>query len=137
MPAATPDAESKNPYFKTMGHSSEQVASPPASAQSTNPFHRLTQQEPIKPSFTGAAPLERKTRARPEADDDWSAAGSEADSSDDDDDDRPGGGSAKQLASILFGTMAPPRPLSAMDEDKSASNSATPCLLYTSPSPRD
>ncbi|CAI7580307.1 unnamed protein product [Penicillium bialowiezense] len=126
IPAATPDAESKNPYFKTMGHQSEPVASPPASAQSTNPFHRLAQQEPIKPTFTGAAPLERKTRARPEADDDWSAAGSEADSSDDDDDDRPTGGSAKQLASILFGTMAPPRPLSAMDEDKPASNSATP-----------
>ncbi|CAG8926223.1 unnamed protein product [Penicillium salamii] len=126
IPAATPDSESKNPYFKTMGHSSEQVASPPASAQSTNPFHRLTQQEPIKPTFTGAAPLERKTRARPEADDDWSAAGSDADSSDDDDDERPGGGSAKQLASILFGTMAPPRPLSAMDDEKPASNSATP-----------
>ncbi|KAJ5498776.1 hypothetical protein N7453_007827 [Penicillium expansum] len=127
VPAATPDAESKNPYFKKLGQPSDptQATSPPATAPSTNPFHRLTQQEPIKPTFTGVAPLERKTRARPEEDDDWSAAGSDFDSSDDEDD-RPTGGSAKQLASILFGTMAPPRPLSAMDEDKSASKSATP-----------
>ncbi|OQE94199.1 hypothetical protein PENNAL_c0004G00122 [Penicillium nalgiovense] len=127
VPAVAPDAESKNPYFKNKAQPSEptQATSPPTTAQSTNPFHRLTQQEPIKPTFTGAAPLERKTRARPEEDDDWSAAGSEVDSSDDEDD-RPTGGSAKQLASILFGTMAPPRPLSAMDEDKSPSTYATP-----------
>ncbi|EKV05437.1 Actin cytoskeleton-regulatory complex protein PAN1 [Penicillium digitatum] len=127
VPAATLDAESKNPYFKILGQPSDptQATSPSATAQSTNPFHRLTQQEPIKSTFTGAAPLERKTRARPEEDDDWSAAGSEFDSSDDEDD-RPTGGSAKQLASILFGTMAPPRPLSAMGEDRSASKSATP-----------
>ncbi|KAJ6184369.1 hypothetical protein N7519_005670 [Penicillium mononematosum] len=127
VPAVAPDAESKNPYFKHKAQPSEptQATSPPTTAQSTNPFHRLTQQEPIKPTFTGAAPLERKTRARPEEDDDWSAAGSEVDSSDDEDD-RPTGGSAKQLASILFGTMAPPRPLSAMDEDKSPSKYTTP-----------
>ncbi|KAJ5088221.1 hypothetical protein N7456_011837 [Penicillium angulare] len=132
FPAVTPDAESKNPYFKSLGHSAEaeaaQATSPPA-AQSTNPFHRFTQQpqqpEPSKPTFTGAAPLERKTRARPEEDDDWSNAGSDADSSDEEEE-RAGGGSAKQLASILFGTMAPPRPLSAMDEEKPGSNSATP-----------
>jgi hypothetical protein len=127
IPTAPPDAESKNPYFKNKGHPEPtQATSPPATAQSTNPFHRLAQQEPIKPTFTGAAPLERKTRARPEQDDDWSAAGSDFDSSDEDDDDRPTGGSAKQLASILFGTMAPPRPLSAMDEDTPGSKSATP-----------
>ncbi|KAJ5247038.1 Actin cytoskeleton-regulatory complex protein PAN1 [Penicillium chermesinum] len=124
-PAATPDTESKNPYFKSLSHPSESApaATPPA-AHSTNPFHRLTQQEPIKPTFTGAGPLERKSRARPDEADDWSNAGSESDSSDDDDDERTGGGSAKQLASILFGTMAPPRPLSAMD-DKDSKN-ATP-----------
>ncbi|KAJ5356448.1 hypothetical protein N7517_011057 [Penicillium concentricum] len=136
VPAATPDAESKNPYFKKLGQPSEPTpaTSPPATAQSTNPFHRLTQQEPIKPTFTGAAPLERKTRTRPEEDDDWSAAGSDFDSSDDEDD-RPTGGSAKQLASILFGTMAPPRPLSAMDDDKSASKSATPVPATLPPHP--
>ncbi|KAJ5166603.1 uncharacterized protein N7482_005384 [Penicillium canariense] len=124
FPATTPDAESKNPYFKSLGQqaSESSQATSPLAAPSTNPFHRLAQQEkqePVKPTFTGAGPLERKTRARPEDDDDWSVAGSEFDSSDDEDD-HPGGGSAKQLASILFGTMAPPRPLSAMDEDKSA-----------------
>ncbi|KAJ5491487.1 Actin cytoskeleton-regulatory complex protein pan1 [Penicillium diatomitis] len=117
------DAESKNPYFKSLSQpSSEPSVTSPPSSQSTNPFHRLAQQEkqePLKPSFTGAVPLERKTRARPEDSDDWSVAGSEFDSSDDEDE-HPGGGSAKQLASILFGTMAPPRPLSAMDEDKSS-----------------
>ncbi|KAJ5552995.1 hypothetical protein N7494_002373 [Penicillium frequentans] len=122
--AASPDAESKNPYFKSLGQAAEPEAVPSPAAQSTNPFHRFTQQqqqpqESSKPTFTGAAPLERKSRARPEDDDDWSNAGSDPESSDDEDD-RPGGGSAKQLASILFGTMAPPRPLSAMDEDKAA-----------------
>ncbi|KAJ5612679.1 hypothetical protein N7510_005873 [Penicillium lagena] len=126
IPAVSPDTESKNPYFSRMAGQPVEATpatSPPAS---TNPFHRLQQQEAVKPTFTGAGPLERKSRARPEEDDDWSQAGSEFDDSSDDDEDRPGGGSAKQLASILFGTMAPPRPLSAMDEEKSTSKSATP-----------
>ncbi|KAE8144776.1 hypothetical protein BDV25DRAFT_134370 [Aspergillus avenaceus] len=134
----SPEAESRNPYFRNISQSSDNqatavlpapqtaVTSPKADLQSTNPFHRLAQQqETAKPAFTGPGPIERVSRARPEADDDWSAAGSDFDSSDDDDDERPGGGSAKQLASILFGTMAPPRPLSAMD-DKSPSKSPTP-----------
>ncbi|GES63016.1 actin cortical patch assembly protein Pan1 [Aspergillus terreus] len=128
----SPEAESKNPWFKKIGQPADsqpapvpQAATTPSDTQSTNPFHRLAQQqESTAPAFTGSAPLERKTRARPEDDDDWSAAGSEFDSSDDEDD-RAGGGSAKQLASILFGTMAPPRPLSAMD-DKSPSKTPTP-----------
>ncbi|KAJ6120315.1 hypothetical protein N7523_004595 [Penicillium sp. IBT 18751x] len=121
-PIATADAESKNPYFKSLGQTTEPIQATSPAAQSTNPFHRLAQQEKqeaSKPTFTGAGPLERKTRTRPEEDDDWSNAGSDIESSEDEDE-RPGGGSAKQLASILFGTMAPPRPLSAMDEDKSA-----------------
>ncbi|KAK6821473.1 Eps15 homology domain protein [Aspergillus parasiticus SU-1] len=133
------ETESKNPYFKKISLPAESqvatpqpvskapVTSPKADVQSTNPFHRLAQQqENAKPAFTAAGPIERVSRARPETDDDWSAAGSDFDSSsDDDDDERPGGGSAKQLASILFGTMAPPRPLSAMD-DKSPSKPSTP-----------
>ncbi|KAJ5677373.1 Actin cytoskeleton-regulatory complex protein PAN1 [Penicillium maclennaniae] len=121
-PVATADAESKNPYFKSLGQTTEPIQATSPAAQSTNPFHRLAQQEKqeaSKPTFTGAGPLERKTRTRPEEADDWSNAGSDIESSDDENE-RPGGGSAKQLASILFGTMAPPRPLSAMDEDKSA-----------------
>ncbi|TQB68777.1 actin organization and endocytosis protein [Monascus purpureus] len=130
------ETESKNPYFRKMAQSTDNqaipspalpttaVSSPKSEVQTTNPFHRLAQQESARSTFTASRPLEPKSRARPE-EDDWSAAGSEFDSSDDDDDDRAGGGSAKQLASILFGTMAPPRPLSAMD-DKSPSKSTTP-----------
>ena len=121
-PAISPETSSKNPYFNRISHPPDALAqttvtSPKAEVSSTNPFHRLAQQESANPAaaFTGARPLEHKSRARPE-EDDWSAAGSDFDSSEDEDDDRPGGGSAKQLASILFGTMAPPRPLSAMDE---------------------
>ncbi|KAL4781167.1 hypothetical protein BJX76DRAFT_23768 [Aspergillus varians] len=137
----SPETESKNPYFrKNIAQSTDYpaatppevpqaTATPKADSQSTNPFHRLAQQqqqqEPIQPGFTGPAPLARKTRARPEADDDWSAAGSDFESSDDEDD-RAGGGSAKQLASILFGTMAPPRPLSAMDNQSPSSKPETP-----------
>ncbi|KAF7171280.1 hypothetical protein CNMCM6106_005735 [Aspergillus hiratsukae] len=79
----SPETESKNPYFKMTNQAADtQVVSPPpvpqtnvtspkADVHSTNPFHRLAQQEHVKPTFTGSAPLERKSRARPEADDDW------------------------------------------------------------------
>ncbi|KIV95338.1 hypothetical protein PV10_03007 [Exophiala mesophila] len=131
-PVSSPPAEeSRNPYFKKLSHSSDsgrptfspppvpqaQPFSPPAppaaDLHSTNPFHRIAQQEAAKPltaSFTGT-----QSRRRPE-EDSWSAAGSEKDdASSDEEDEPPAGGSAKQLASILFGTMAPPRPMSAMD----------------------
>ncbi|OAL27221.1 hypothetical protein AYO20_09819 [Fonsecaea nubica] len=139
-PVSSPPAaeESRNPYFRKLSQSlpsengkpafsppipqaqpfspppvAPQAPAPPAeSLPSTNPFHRIAQQEaakPLTPSFTGA-----QSRRRPE-EDEWSAAGSEKDEDSDDEADHPGGGSAKHLASILFGTMAPPRPLSAMD----------------------
>ncbi|EXJ96308.1 hypothetical protein A1O1_01434 [Capronia coronata CBS 617.96] len=133
-PLSSPPAEeSRNPYFKKRTQSSENappVFSPPPVPQtqpfsppeappaapvdlpSTNPFHRMAQQEaasPLIPNFTGKL----LSRRRPE-EDEWSAAGSnKGDSSDEDE--PPASGSAKHLASILFGTMAPPRPLSAMD----------------------
>lgn len=135
------EPSSNNPWFNKIGQPAENQATSPSAppqpspeVQSTNPFHRLAQQESVKPAFTGARPLEQKSRARPE-EDDWSAAGSDFDDSDDDEDDRPGGGSAKQLASILFGTMAPPRPLSAMD-NKPPSQSATP-VQDASPKPAE
>ncbi|OJD26103.1 actin cytoskeleton-regulatory complex protein PAN1 [Blastomyces percursus] len=157
---ATTDTESRNPYFRKLSQSAdsqlplsfhtppEQIpdplatievapapapapAPPKAEIQSTNPFHRLAhQQESQKSAFAAApipGPLERKSRARPE-EDEWSVA--ESENSSDDEDDRPAGGSAKHLASILFGTMGPPRPLSAMEE-KPESKPATPVL--TSP----
>ncbi|KIV77630.1 hypothetical protein PV11_09418 [Exophiala sideris] len=135
-PLSSPPAEeSRNPYFRKLSQQSEaarpvfspppvpnaQPFSPPAAAPpppppadlpSTNPFHRIAQQEaaqPLTPTFTGA-----QSRRRQE-EDDWSAAGSDKDEDSDNEDDAPAAGSAKHLASILFGTMAPPRPLSAMD----------------------
>lgn len=121
--APIPEPSSNNPYFNKISQPAESQTPASPGTQSTNPFHRLAQQESVKPAFTGARPLEQKSRARPE-EDDWSAAGSDFDDSEDEDD-NPGGGSAKQLASILFGTMAPPRPLSAMDE-KPPSEPVTP-----------
>ncbi|KAF2474636.1 uncharacterized protein BDR25DRAFT_254949 [Lindgomyces ingoldianus] len=114
------DTETKNPFLKKMAMSSQEnnpTPTPPpppsnTSEVSTNPFHRLTQ-ENAKAALgeTAASPASTRTRARPE-EDDWSVVDSDDSSSDDDD--APQGG-AKQLASILFGTMAPPRPLSSMD----------------------
>ncbi|KAJ1337716.1 actin cytoskeleton-regulatory complex protein PAN1 [Microdochium nivale] len=124
------DSESRNPYFRMMSQPSDFSAAPsassPAAAQtphqadaaSTNPFHRMTQEAkpaaPIMPQPTG--PISRK---RPDTDDEWGA--SDDDEEEDSDDDRPAPGAA-HLASLLFGSMAPPRPLSATG-DKSASGS--------------
>ncbi|KAK4448519.1 putative actin cytoskeleton-regulatory complex protein PAN1 [Podospora aff. communis PSN243] len=119
-PAA--ETESRNPYFRMMSQSSDAATPtaaapvappiappPPPQTESNNPFHRLPQ------STAPAAPVSRKR-----ADDDgW---GSDKDEDEDDsDDDRPGGRSAAALASILFGTMAPPRPLSAGGDRSTAS----------------
>lgn len=139
QPASNYNSESKNPFFKQLNQPTDSVTSPAAADISTNPFHRLTQQEsaskiplhaqnqaqpqsqlnfrPI-PSSTPTSG-HRPSRVRPE-EDEWSVVDSTEDSSSDEEADRPAGGNAKHLASILFGTMAPPRPLSAMDEkDKS------------------
>lgn len=111
------DAETKNPFLKKMQLSNQDnhAPTPPplpsnTSEVSTNPFHRLTQENANKAAFNEpAAPA--RTRGRQE-EDDWSVV--DSDDSSDDDDEAPQGG-AKQLASLLFGTMAPPRPLSSMD----------------------
>ena len=130
--------ESKNPFFKKLGQLTElnsngaqssSVATPTITEVSTNPFHRLTQQEsasktPSQPQTQPALPPtlssnptsgHRPSRVRPE-EDEWSVVDSTEDS--DEENDQHTGGSAKHLASILFGTMAPPRPLSAMDEQE-------------------
>lgn len=121
-------AESRNPYFKILSQSSGAPSTPPPAAPqeapapappapeaSTNPFHRMT----AAPQAAPPAPISRK---RADTDDGW---GSDKDEDDDDsDDDRPGGTSAAQLASILFGTMGPPRPLSAADNKSVASPTA-------------
>ena len=112
------DTETKNPFLKKMAMSNQEnnIPTPPpppsnTSEVSTNPFHRLTQENANKAALGEASAPSARTRGRPD-DDDWSVVDSDDSSSDDDD--APQGG-AKQLASILFGTMAPPRPLSSMD----------------------
>ncbi|KAL9020247.1 MAG: hypothetical protein Q9185_002530 [Variospora sp. 1 TL-2023] len=139
-PSSSISSESKNPFFKKLNQEAGEpagtspaqpassIASPTTEVSSTNPFHRLAQQQQGQSKEAGSkpqpAPLAsvptdgpRPSRHRPE-EDEWSVVDStEESSSDDDGDDKPTGGSAKQLASMLFGTMAPPRPLSAMDEN--------------------
>ncbi|GIZ49781.1 hypothetical protein CKM354_001280800 [Cercospora kikuchii] len=124
---ASPPEQSKNPFFRSMNQQSSAASTPaavtsPEASQKvdTNPFHRLTQQDLAKQqqSLPEPAAAPARTRSKPADEDDWSVLDSSDDESDDED--KPQGGSAKQLASILFGTMAPPRPLSAMDSPKSA-----------------
>ncbi|OBT70385.1 hypothetical protein VE03_00095 [Pseudogymnoascus sp. 23342-1-I1] len=124
------DTATRNPFFKNLGQptvpgtgapaTSPPVVSPPA--QDTNPFHRLPPvqaakaPEPIQAaSPTGARP----SRVRPE-EDEWSVVGSDREDSSDEEE-GPGAGNARQLASMLFGTMAPPRPLSAADDTRAFS----------------
>ncbi|KAL0930893.1 uncharacterized protein CTRU02_213628 [Colletotrichum truncatum] len=137
--------ESRNPYFRMLSHSSESTSAPsepappaaapppppPAAAPdvSTNPFHRMTQESKAAPASSAPAPPAPSgpfSRKRPDDDDDgWGTDKDEEEDSDDDD--RPGGSSAAALASILFGTMAPPRPLSATG-DKPTSNPVSPVV---------
>ncbi|MCJ1309926.1 actin organization and endocytosis protein [Agyrium rufum] len=125
-------SESKNPFFKKLSQtpSGNNESSPastpdPSTISSTNPFQRLAAQQASQDQAD--QPLQRQptggptSRRRPE-EDEWDATDSQ-DSSDDDEDEAdtaPTGGSAKQLASMLFGSMAPPRPLSASDDMKNA-----------------
>ena len=125
LPNATPsETETKNPFFKKLapqmsdapsrdGAASAQSSSPaPAAANSYNPFLRTpSSQDAPKAEPVATQPPAPRSRVRPE-EDDWSAAGSDRDD-DSSDDEGPGTRNASHLASILFGTMGPPRPLSA------------------------
>ncbi|MCJ1404995.1 actin organization and endocytosis protein [Xylographa trunciseda] len=141
-------SETKNPFFKKLSQSSESnpaqlsqtftsITPPSTNEISTNPFHRLAQQEgaaKASPPLNSTPTGNRPSRVRPE-EDEWSVVDSTEDSSDDDNE-QPTGGSAKQLASMLFGTMAPPaRPLSAMDESKSPTTPKLDRTLTPSISP--
>lgn len=127
--------ESRNPFFKKLNQSTEPHSSSAGSSTSlhtpagvetsTNPFHRLTQQEnaaktqgqnppapaPPLPSQSPSSG-QRPSRVRPE-EDQWSVVDSTGGSSSDDEPDRTTVGSAKHLASMLFGSLAPARPQSA------------------------
>ncbi|KAL8959355.1 MAG: hypothetical protein Q9193_003769 [Seirophora villosa] len=147
-PSSSISSESKNPFFKKLNQEANEPAGTPSAqpassiatpseVSSTNPFHRLAQQQQGQSkeasSKPAAAPLTsaptdspRPSRHRPE-EDEWSVVDStEESSSDDDGEDKPTGGSAKQLASMLFGTMAPPRPLSAMDDNAKSPSLGSP-----------
>ncbi|KAG4028681.1 hypothetical protein MFRU_020g01200 [Monilinia fructicola] len=108
------DTETRNPFLKKMAQSGE---APTASTASNNPFHRLPSQDLPQPTPIQVQPTgNRPSRVRPEEDDDWSVVGSDKED-DSSDDEGPGAGGARHLASILFGTMGPPRPLSAMGNE--------------------
>ncbi|KAK4553293.1 actin organization and endocytosis protein [Recurvomyces mirabilis] len=117
LPVASPlAAESKNPFYRSMGQSqaSSSITSPAAveEKKDTNPFHRLSNADIQRQqqALPDPAPPSARTRGAPKDEDDWSVVESD---DDEEEEEGPTGGSAKQLASILFGTMAPPRPLSA------------------------
>ncbi|KAF1929836.1 uncharacterized protein M421DRAFT_419607 [Didymella exigua CBS 183.55] len=130
--------ETTNPFYKKMAMSTQEnnTTPPPASNTSevsTNPFHRLTQEQATKvavPTFNEPAAPSARTRGRQD-DDDWSVVDSDDSSSDDDE--APTQGGAKHLASILFGTMAPPRPLSSMDNRDSPAPSPAPAGIPPPP----
>ncbi|RFU24150.1 hypothetical protein B7463_g12188, partial [Scytalidium lignicola] len=111
------DSETRNPFFKKLAQPGETPSvaapAPTPAAVSNNPFHRLPSQEHTAKAveLPPPQPMGTRSRGRPE-EDEWSVVGSDNDD-DSSDDEGPGAGNARQLASILFGTMAPPRPLSA------------------------
>ncbi|CAJ2507054.1 Uu.00g082400.m01.CDS01 [Anthostomella pinea] len=139
------ETESRNPYFRMMSQSSESSAAPSTSAPaapaapapppqpevSTNPFHRMTQETkaapaaPMAPQPTG--PVSRK---RPDTDDEWGSDNDEED--EDSDDDRPAAGAA-QLASLLFGSMGPPRPMSATGNKSATASPAVASPPFSPP----
>ncbi|CAK4034943.1 Actin cytoskeleton-regulatory complex PAN1 [Lecanosticta acicola] len=126
---SSPPAESKNPFFRSMSQAPSAAGTPGAISPEAekkidrNPFHNLTQQEKQTLPDPTQPPARIRSPSKPADEDDWSVVES---SDDEDDEDKPTGGSAKQLASILFGTMGPPRPLSAMDSPAAASGPNSP-----------
>ena len=146
-PAPAPSnygADTKNPFFKKINQESNPVAnaapiaSPSVSSESTNPFHRMSQQQEISKSqfsppqteIQAGGPISR----RRQEDDEWSVVDSTSSSDDEEGPDQVTGGSAKQLASMLFGTMAPPRPLSAMEEMRSVDSPTSATIPTQKPS---
>ena len=145
------DTESRNPYFRMLSQSTESSATPPAPPPapapapappalapappsqpktSTNPFHQMTQAAPAAP--LGPQPTGNVSRKRPETDDEW---GSGDESSDDESDDgRPAAGAA-HLASLLFGSMGPPRPLSAAGDKSRGASPAVQSPPFSPPLP--
>lgn len=148
--ASPSSGDSRNPFFKKMqGPADASAPAPlasPGAGANMNPFHRITQPDASSRSIDAVAaappapltqqPTGRQLRVRPD-EDDWSVVDS-ASSSDDEGPDAPTGGSAKQLASMLFGSMGPARPLSAMATGADVrSGTASPAPAVTSPIARE
>lgn len=135
LPVTSPsvDAEIRNPFYKKLAQGD--LTSPSAqSSTSNNPFHRLPAQEaPRAPEPIITQPTGPRSRARPE-EDEWSVVGSDKDD-DSSDEEGPGAGNARQLASILFGTMGPPRPLSAAGVGSTPTSPAPMRDAVSSPPP--
>jgi actin cytoskeleton-regulatory complex protein PAN1 len=139
------ETETRNPFLKKLGQVAQSsssvsgsfpIMSPPAQPEvSTNPFHRMTQEQTVRApeSFQSQPSGGRRSRARPE-EDEWSVVGSDNED-ESSDEDGPGAGNARHLASILFGTMGPPRPLSATDNNSSSTPTSPAFGISTSTSP--
>ena len=111
-------SENRNPFYKQIeaaNSGSGNSSTPPQNEGSKNPFFKglaASRDNPAVTSTELTTPVKR-SRVNPEPEDDWSVVDTEPDS-DSDADDEAGRTSTAALASLLFGTMAPPRPLSSM-----------------------
>jgi len=126
LPVTSPpsDTETRNPFKKLVAGGDSASPSAPGVA-TNNPFFRPQQQEAARaPEPIQTQPTGRTSRVRPE-EDDWSVVGSDKED-DSSDEEGPGAGNARHLASILFGTMGPPRPLSAAGGSGSTPTSPAP-----------
>jgi len=110
------EPESRNPFFKM-----SQAAT--SNAPDLNPFHRLnltapeatqpqSQTAPSAPAPVALQP-QRTGRGRVQEEDDWSVVDSSSSDDEDEGTERTTGPGAKQLASMLFGSMGPPRPMTS------------------------
>jgi len=116
QPSTNTETESRNPFFKMS-------QAPASNAPDLNPFHRLNlaapepaqpQSQPSQPAPIPAALQPQRTgRGRMQEEDDWSVVDSSSSDDEDDGTERTTGPGAKQLASILFGSMGPPRPMTS------------------------
>jgi len=145
-PTATPPAiptiqtpaqtENRNPFYKQLeaANSGSGVSSvTPQSEGSKNPFFKDLAAGGDKSASAPAQPTApvKRSRVNPEPEDDWSVVDSEPDSDSDSDD--VGRTSTAALASMLFGSMAPPRPLSSMGNKEPEQLAASPSSVMMAP----
>ncbi|KAH6654084.1 hypothetical protein BKA67DRAFT_676605 [Truncatella angustata] len=144
------EGESKNPFYRMMSSDNTSSASgpqsldaapsappppPPQPEVSTNPFHRMTQEKAAAPAAAPVVPQPTGnfSRKRPDTDDEWGSGNEDED--EDSEDEGPSRGGAAQLASLLFGSMGPPRPLSAAGNRSNTGSPAVASPAVASPPP--